>query len=447
VIAHRRWAVLFLLLGCRVQLAAQTPSAAATDTSQAFIGWIRQHAIPLRYVDAGHGFADLNALKTTFADVRIVGLGEVTHGGRDIVRVKHRLVEFLVTQMGFTAIALEAAFSDVEPINEYILFGKGDRTSALTAQGYVPHDSEEFAEMLEWLRRYNRTVPAAKKVRFYGLDLFRNEVGRGKVLAFLRRVFPQDEALADSAFRALAAEEAKWPGWDTVNVAKIRPRLELLSNHLVASETELAARATRAEFDQIIQYVEVMKQASMLKGRPQPMADNLRWLVDHERPGTKFVVWAHNAHVGASTPDPNAGAASYNLGYILRRQFGRSYYALATEFDRGTYRSRITSPPGEFKEGVLSSARDGSLPWHLSQAGIGDFIVNLRAARRDDLVWPWLHTPHLAHNINWAYQDSSRVFARRNVGALYDGIIFLREISSTHPTPNAVKIVAQKIGF
>ena len=59
----------------------------------------------------------------------------------------------------------------------------------------------------------------------------------------------------------------------------------------------------------------------------------------------------------------------------------------------------------------------------------------------------WLHTPHTAHNINWAYQDSSRVYARRRVGSLYDGIVFVREISATHPTANALKMVAQKAGF
>jgi len=436
-----------LLFGCCFQLAAQNTNLAATDTSQAALAWIRQNAMPLRYTEAGHGSRDLNALKKTLRGVRIVGLGEVTHGGREIVRVKHRLVEFLITQMGFTAIALEAAFSDVEPMNDYIMFGKGDRAAALTSQGYVPHDSEEFAELLDWLRDYNRTVPASRKVHFYGLDLFRNDVGRRKVSAFLRRVLSEDEALADSVFQALAAEEAKWPGWDTVNVAKIRPRLEVLSNHLVGRETELATRATRAEFDQILQYIEVMKQATMLKGRSQPMADNLGYLIAHERPGTKFVVWAHNAHIGTSTPNPNTGADSYNLGYILRRRFGRSYYALATEFDRGSYRSRITAPPGDFKEGVLASAPDGSIPWQLSRAGIGDFVVDLRTARRGDLAWSWLHSPHLAHNINWAYQDSSRVYARRNVGALYDGIVFVRAISSTHPTVNALKTVAAKIGF
>jgi erythromycin esterase len=447
VSSNRRRVVLTLIFCCSGQVAGQGVATPATDTSQAIVAWLRANAVPLGHVEPGRGSSDLNALKKTLKDVRIVGLGEVTHGGREIVRVKHRLVEFLVTQMGFTAFALEAAFSDAEPINDYVLFGKGDRASALTSQGYVAHDSEEFAEMLEWLRRYNSTAPAAKKVRFYGLDLFRNDVGRAKVLEFVHRVLPEDEAPADSAFRALAAEEAKWPAWDTANVARIRPRLEVLSNHLVAGETELPERATRAEFDRMLQYIEVMKQAALLKGRSQPMADNLRYLIDHERPGTKLVIWAHNAHVATSTPNPNVGPDSYNLGYLLRRQFGRGYYALATEFDHGSYRSRITTPPGDFKEGVLSSAPTGSIPWQLAQSAVGDFFVDLRAARSDDLVWRWLHSPRPAHNINWAYQDSSRVFARRNVGALYDGIVFLREITSTHPTANAAKIVAQRIGF
>jgi erythromycin esterase len=43
--------------------------------------------------------------------VRVVGLGESTHGTAEFFRLKHRLVEYLVTAHGFRTFAMEASAS------------------------------------------------------------------------------------------------------------------------------------------------------------------------------------------------------------------------------------------------------------------------------------------------------------------------------------------------
>src|SRR5256885_16806030 len=185
----------------------QRPSSAQDS---AVVGWIRETAIPLRPVDAGSGFADLAPLTAVLKDARIVGLGESTHGTSEFQRVKHRLLEFLVTEMGYTAFALEASYSDAQPMNEYLLHGKGNRADVLTKLGYVAWDMEEFAAMVDWMRSYNRTVPEARKVRFYGVDIYRNSLGRANGLAAVRRVVPAAAAATDSLFRVLAEQERGW---------------------------------------------------------------------------------------------------------------------------------------------------------------------------------------------------------------------------------------------
>ena len=44
--------------------------------------WISQNAIPLKTVEAGHGFQDLQPLKKILKHVQVVGLGEASHGTR-----------------------------------------------------------------------------------------------------------------------------------------------------------------------------------------------------------------------------------------------------------------------------------------------------------------------------------------------------------------------------
>ena len=94
------------------RLAAQdVPALPAGDTA-AVRAWIRNHAIALTTVEAGNGFADLQPLRQIVGDARIVALGEATHGTREFFQLKHRLLEFLVSEMDFNIFAIEASLPE-----------------------------------------------------------------------------------------------------------------------------------------------------------------------------------------------------------------------------------------------------------------------------------------------------------------------------------------------
>jgi erythromycin esterase-like protein len=83
-------------------------AAAVLAQDRSVVDWLRTNAIPLATVEAGHSFADLEPLKTLIGNARIVALGEATHGSREIFQVKHRMLEFLASEMGFTIFSMEA---------------------------------------------------------------------------------------------------------------------------------------------------------------------------------------------------------------------------------------------------------------------------------------------------------------------------------------------------
>src|SRR5437870_4722953 len=64
--------------------------------------WLKTNAIQLNTCEAGNGFDDLQPLKALIGDARIVSLGECTHGTREVFQMKHRLLEYLASQRGFT---------------------------------------------------------------------------------------------------------------------------------------------------------------------------------------------------------------------------------------------------------------------------------------------------------------------------------------------------------
>src|SRR5206468_9742301 len=110
--------------------------------------WIASHAISLSTVEARHGFGDLQPLKRVIGDARIVSLGEATHGTREFFQLKHRMLEFLATEMGFTIFSIETNMPEAYRLNYYVLNGKGDPAALIQGMYFWPWSREEVLDMV-----------------------------------------------------------------------------------------------------------------------------------------------------------------------------------------------------------------------------------------------------------------------------------------------------------
>src|SRR5262245_44779756 len=72
--------------------------------SEEVIAWLKANALTLVSAEPGAGSRDLEPLRATLANARIVALGEATHGTREFFQLKHRLIEFCVAELGFSII-------------------------------------------------------------------------------------------------------------------------------------------------------------------------------------------------------------------------------------------------------------------------------------------------------------------------------------------------------
>src|SRR5258706_6709840 len=136
---------------------------------QPVIEWMRANAVRLATPEAGHGFADMQPLKKIVGDARIVALGEATHGTREFFQLKHRMLEFLATEMGFAIFSIEANMPEAYRLNDYVLNGNGDPKQLLKGMYFWTWDTEEVLSMILWMREFNKSGKG--RVEFTGFDM------------------------------------------------------------------------------------------------------------------------------------------------------------------------------------------------------------------------------------------------------------------------------------
>ena len=169
--------------------------------------WLTANAIRLNTVEARHGFADMQPLKKIVGDARIVSLGEATHGTREFFQLKHRMLEFLATEKGFTIFSIEANMPEAYRLNDYVLNGKGDPAALIKGMYFWTWNTEEVLDMVLWMREFNQSGKG--RIEFTGFDMQTPDVAAGIVKDFVAGVDPD---YTDSLRKAIHQIENFAPG-------------------------------------------------------------------------------------------------------------------------------------------------------------------------------------------------------------------------------------------
>ena len=138
------------------------PDRASNEVLEA----LQENTFPLVSVNEGQGFEDLQPMIPLLTGKRIVALGEATHGTSEFFHMKHRLVEFLVVEMGFRHFGMELSLADGRLLDDYIQ-GKGTDPRQVL---YWPWATQEVMDMLNWMRAYNASVDPEQRITFHGFD-------------------------------------------------------------------------------------------------------------------------------------------------------------------------------------------------------------------------------------------------------------------------------------
>ena len=409
------------------------------------LGWIREKAVPLASVEAGSGFADLEHLRRIIGAARIVSLGEATHGTREFFQLKHRLLEFCVSELGFTLFGIEASYPESLRVNDYVLHGTGNPAEALAGMRFWTWDTEEVLALIEWMRAWNRTHE--RKVKFYGFDMQSPTEAALGVIDYLKRVAPE---------LAAASEAPLWPLSDDFSASRFR---------LLASETRESAlawiqrileafarrRTAWIEATSALEWGLARLQAVVLEQgarldlaglhdsfalRDMAMAQNVRSLLELEGPDARAVLWAHNGHVARVTPYFAADRTPVaNMGSHLHEMFGRQHLVVGFAFNQGSFQA-IEGGRG-LVDHTVPPAPEGSLDHMLAAAAIPRFLLELATAPAEGPVADWLSSRPLSRSIGAGYSaESAQAFLQPiDPRSAYDVLAFVATTTAARANP------------
>ncbi len=438
--AFRTQVLLALLLVNGLALSAEEPVQRQTPSSvsnpdvtsdKSFADWARKSAVPLKTVEAGSGFTDLFPVGDIIGDSRIVALGEATHGTREFFQLKHRIIEYLAAQKGFTVFSIEANMPEAYRLNDFVLRGEGDPKKLLKGMYFWTWDTKEVLDLILWMREFNRSGKG--HLEFTGFDMQNSTVAVDTVKAFVQQQEPSylnDVAQVYNDIRpaAKASGTAAGAAGPRMDRGRVVIGCAEIVKHLEDHRAMFVKHSKPDDVEWAIQMARIVHQSVQMavgeKSRDESMADNVKWIAEHSS-GAKLVLWAHNGHM---TYEGYSYAPS---GKYLKDMFGSQIINFGFRFNEGAFRAiGSDNRPQEF---TIGPAPDGSLDHALSSTGLPLFALDVRKLPKDGEVAAWAAEPRLSRSIGAVYRgpDDPSSLVNSPVHDMFDVILFVEKTSAS----------------
>jgi erythromycin esterase len=413
------------------------------------IAWLRARAGRVRLGDArgapsieGPGLAQFDRLARRS---RVLGLGEATHGSRQLADVRLALTRRLVERHGVRLIALEASSARMRLVDRW---ARGAAAADARADGAALEEHigtlwinrRGFLALARFAREWNlrhRRDP----VTLVGLDPQDSAPGRDALAALVARAYPPEVAGRVAALlQRMAVADTRALGFHRVDVSAEDARsLQQLVGSLEVRRPLLTARLGETPVDDAIAGARALAQFAEFNGdgpghsRDWMMAANL--LRELGR-GARAVVWAHNAHVAHAVSRRGDEAP---VGGLLREVLGGDYAAVATSFHQGGFVAQLPGDGERLQAFVLPPASGESIDGALAAMELGDAIVTW--AKSDGAALPhWLSRPQPMYWVGGLFSSEllPHEWTRRfQLTSEFDGLVFLTEVDA-EPLPGGV---------
>jgi erythromycin esterase-like protein len=310
-------------------------------------------AVPaiLRSLQPLHGMkSDYDETLALIGDAHFVLLGEATHGTHEFYRARAELTRRLIEEKGFYAVAVEADWPDAYRVNRFVRGAGIDANAAQALDDFTRFPlwmwrNREMVDFIEWLHAHNANSGTARRVGFYGLDLYSLYRSIGRVIAYLDEVDPEAAVRARNRYRCFdhRTAEGQRYGYEA-NLGIRRDCEDEALAQLMALRNQSTAYVEHDGVTAADDYFHAEQNARLVRNaeqyyramfgsrtntwnlRDRHMAETLDALTQHlsRTLGTpaRIVVWEHNSHIGDARATERADVDEINVGQLVRSKYG-----------------------------------------------------------------------------------------------------------------------------
>jgi erythromycin esterase-like protein len=359
----------------------------------ALLEGVRAAALPL----SGRP-SDLDPLIESIGDARFVLLGEATHGTHEFYQARAALTRRLISEKGFTAVAVEADWPDALRVNAFV-HGEGEDKDANSALGDFQRfprwmwRNREVEDLITWLHAHNAAQPPERRAGFYGLDLYSMHASMRAVVAYLEGVDPVAAQRARQRYACFehfgeepqAYGQATSFGYADTCEDQVWAQLVELQRRVPTGARDEDARFFAEQNARLAANAEGYYRA-MYAGRHEGwnlrdthMADTADALAAHlSRRGqpARMVIWAHNSHLGDARATQLGEQGELNLGQLLRERHGKATFNVGfTTYTGVVIAAHEWDEPGLRRR--IRPAIPGSYEHLLHQVGVPNFLLRM----------------------------------------------------------------------
>ncbi|QGM32632.1 erythromycin esterase family protein [Bacillus sp. N3536] len=373
-------------------------------------------------------------------NVKLIGLGEATHGNIEFQKLKKDVFEVLIKNENVRVFVLEGDFGGGQQINQFILNGNGTAEEAVNTLDYSIYKTEQMVNLVQWMHDYNATASEEEKVYFYGNDMQRYDYSKKGVLEYYKAVNPNMFKNYDSKLELVTNEKMR-----ELTKEQLQDINETVENIILDLQSNKAAYAEQSSEEShvfALQNAQILKQRTQLflnegeytQLRDQYLTDNLQWIIDYEaaRGNEKVFINGHNGHIEKTS----ASLAGYkSMGNYLDERYGEEYFAIGSDFIKSKFQSKNGS--GERKNFTVKNHND--LVDAFSEVESNTFFVDFENASESDELSDIISSEQKMANIG----DDFRMWYKflkmfytieMTPNEAYDGMIIVKEA-----TPTSVK--------
>ena len=337
--------------------------------------------------------------------VRILALGEQTHGAGNVFTLKTDLIKYLHKYHGFDLLILESGMYDVA---EIIKQAKNGQTIKALAPGnifYMYANSKEVTPLFDYV---NAQLTTDNPLTMVGFD---SQHTGGMSLTNLVTDLTKAQQTIDKTW-------VNSPQWRVFSM-QIQQVLDGSNERLPSDQEKLFF----TQFDKLASNFELhdngfwfriskgliaqaKRQWKLADNRSQQMGENIKWWAE-QYPDKKIIVWAHTWHL------TKKGNNQINAGKVVSDAFGDAYYMVHFSGEKGQYLSYI-----DLKNKVVTKPTHNSIEQLFNQTKLSpiNYIEN-KALSLEGSDMPVFSND---------YKD---VLPAREWATYWDGMFVLKEIT------------------